>query len=640
VPPWARCWAAGERRQEGVMTDQNPTNETQPYEAPAAAVEAAPTVPVVATQAAPRSGRSRLRWLVALIVTVLVAGTAAGATLLLTASAGDAAVLAYVPADSVSYAEVRLDLPGGQRAEVARLLAAFPGFADQAALNTKLGEAFDRLVKAATKDKHDYQTEIAPWFGGQMAAAAGPVPTVSATDPGAALAGTRALVLASVTDAAKATAWVGNVLAETGATTTDLAYNGTTITVVHDPSPVTSPVKAPEMGFAVLGHVLAAGDVTSLKAAIDTKGTSGLGSTTAFRQAQAAIAGDRVGFFWADLKASMTAGLDALKAADKDGTATAALNVLAGLAPDWTAGAIRAVDGNLVVDGVQPHLAFRSTATSGPGLADLAPKGTIALLGTGDVGATLTTLHDELAAEPKLAATFKQVDTILGLVGGFNSAVGWMGDAGIAITQQGSSVSGGVIVIPSDAAAAKRLFTQLRSLVEIATAASGPALKDETYGDATITTVDLASLAPLLQGVAGSALGGALGGTGATGALPGVGSMAANLKLVFAVTDKVVVLGADPAFVKAVLDARTGDSLGKDARFAALAKRAGTANAGIAWLDVAAIRGLAEGAMPAAERTKYETDVKPYLLPLDAIVSVETAGTDLDRSSMILSVIH
>jgi len=615
------------------MTDHNPTNDTQAYEALVPAVDAAPTVPVVATQLAPRSGRGRLRWLVALIITVLVAGTAAGATLLFTASAGDAAVLAYVPADSVSYLEVRLDLPGSQRAEVAKLLSAFPGFADQAALNTKLGEAFDRLVKAATKDKHDYQTEIAPWFGGQIAAAAGPVPAVSATDPASALAGTRALVLASVTDPAKASAWVAKVLTEVGATTTDLAYNGSTISVVHDKSIDSSSVKAPEMGYAILGRVLVAGDTTSLKAAIDTKGTTGLGSTAAFRQAQAAIAGDRVGFFWTDLKASLTAGLGSLKAMDKDGTATAALNVLAGLVPDWTAGAIRAVDGNLVVDGVQPHLAIRATAASGPGLADLAPRGTIALLGAGDLGTTLTTLHDKLVAEPKLAAAFKQVDTVLGLVGGFSGAVGWMGDAGVAVTQQGSSVSGGVIVIPSDATAAKRLFTQLRSLLEIATAASGPAISDEAYGDATITTVDISTLAPVLAAATGSA-------TGMDGSGPGLGSLPANLKLVYSVTDKVVVLGVDPAFVKSVLDARTGDSLAKDARFAALAKRAGTAGAGISWLDITALRGLVEGAMPAADRAKYETDVKPYLVPLDAIVSVGTAGTDLDRSSMILSVNH
>ena len=614
------------------MTDQI---DTQTYEAPVEALEPAPTVPVVAAPVAPRGRRSRLRWLVAMIVTVLVVGTAAGATLLLTASAGDATVLAYVPADAVSYVEVRLDLPGSQRAEVAKLLSAFPGFADQAALNTKLGEAFDRLVKAASNDKHDYQTQIAPWFSGELAVASGPTPAPAAASPTdgmspvSALTSIRALVLVGVTDPAKATAWVNGILTEAGATTTDEAYNGATITVVHDKALDGSIVKVPEMGYAVLGRVLAAGDLTSLKAAIDTKGTSGLGSTAAFRQAKAAVAGDRIGFMWTDLKASLATSLAALKAMDTDGTATAAVNVLSGMVPAWSAGAIRAADGNLVIDGVQPHVAF-GTAAAGTGVAALAPKGTIALLGSGDLGTALTTLHDKLAAEPKLAAALKQVDSVLGLVGGFNSAVGWMGATGIAVTAQGTTVSGGVIVVPSDAAAAKRLFTQLRSLIELGTAASGKqAISDETYADATITTVDLASLAPLL-----SAMG---SGSGMT---PTVGSLPANLKLVYSVTDKVVVLGVDPAFVRSVLDARTGDSLAKDTRFAALAKSAGVGNAGVTWLDIAAIRGLAEGALPAAERSKYETDVKPYLVPLDAIVGGGSAGTDLDRTTMILSVNH
>ena len=609
--------------------------DTASHEAPVEAVEPTPTIPVVAAPPAPRSGRSKLRWLVALVITVLVAGTAGAATLLLTASAGDAAVLAYVPADTVSYMELRLDLPGSQHAEVAKLLSAFPGFADQAALNAKLGEAFDRLVKAATKDTHDYQTEIAPWFSGEVALATGPAPASAAANPSDgiaptfALASARVLVLVGVTDTAKSTAWLGGILTATGATTSSDTYNGTAITIVHGQDLSSSPAKAPELGFAVMGKVLAIGDTTSLKAAIDTKGATGLGSTASFRQAESAVAGDRVGFVWTDLKASLASSLAAIKAMDTSGTASAALDVLGGMVPAWSAGAIRAADGDLVIDAVQPHVAFRSSSATGSDIAALAPKGTIALLGTGDLGTALTTLHDKLAAEPKLAASFRQVDSVLGLVGGFSGAVGWIGNAGVAVTAEGTSLDGGVIIAPSDAAAAKRLFGQLRSFIEIGTAGSGPAVADETYKDATITTVNLSSLAPLLSSM-GS-------GSGMTPSLDSVGS---NLKLVYAVTDKVVVLGVDAGFVKAVLDARTGDSLANDARFAALAKRAGVGTAGVSWLDISAIRGLAEGTMPAADRSKYETDVKPYLVPLDALVSGGTIGSDLDHSSMILSVNH
>src|SRR5512145_257140 len=116
------------------MTDQDPT---QRYEAPpsdqppappapepptapppvpgAAPVAPTATGPVTVTAPA-RSGRGWIKWAVALVVVVLVAGTAFAATRLLTGESGAADVLAWTPADSVAYVELRLDLPGDQQA--------------------------------------------------------------------------------------------------------------------------------------------------------------------------------------------------------------------------------------------------------------------------------------------------------------------------------------------------------------------------------------------------------------------------------------------------------------------------------------------------------------------------------------------
>ena len=117
---------------------------------------------------------------------LLVAGTAAGATLLLTSDSGDPAVLACTPADSVAYAELRLDLPGSQSAELAKVMKAFPGFEDQAAFPMKLSEALDLLVGQATDGQQGYKNDIEPWFGGQIGVSAGPLPTTA--DPAAARA--------------------------------------------------------------------------------------------------------------------------------------------------------------------------------------------------------------------------------------------------------------------------------------------------------------------------------------------------------------------------------------------------------------------------------------------------------------------
>ena len=79
----------------------------------------------------------------------------------------------YMPTDTVSYGEYRLDLPGDQRGKMAAFLAKFPGFADQANVQTKLDEVFDRIVGAATENEQTYTANIEPWFGGQIAMGSG-----------------------------------------------------------------------------------------------------------------------------------------------------------------------------------------------------------------------------------------------------------------------------------------------------------------------------------------------------------------------------------------------------------------------------------------------------------------------------------
>ncbi len=201
-----------------------------------------------------------------------------------------------------------------------------------------------------------------------------------------------------------------------------------------------------------------------------------------------------------------------------------------------------------------------------------------------------------------------------------------MGEAGVAVMPSGNSVTGGILIAPTDRVAAERLLTQLRGFLALAGGGSGITVTDETYGDATITTVDLGNLGNLMLGQA----------TG--GALDGLGSGLGDVKIAYAVTDQAVVLAADPGFVKAVIDARGGPSLATNDRFSAALGKADRSNASLTWLDVAAIRNLIEGQIPAADRTDYETNVKPYLAPLDSVLGTSAPGTDVDRGTFILSV--
>ncbi len=84
--------------------------------------------------------------------------------------------------------------------------------------------------------------------------------------------GARYLALLSVKDPTLAQAWFDGVIAKSGAKTTTETYNGATLTISTEPN-------KPKAAFAVLdGKVAAIGDVTSVKAAVDTKGNSGFAS--------------------------------------------------------------------------------------------------------------------------------------------------------------------------------------------------------------------------------------------------------------------------------------------------------------------------------------------------------------------------
>ena len=73
----------------------------------------------------------------------------------------------YVPADTGAYAELRLDLPGDQKDNLASFMSHFPGFADQASFQQKLDETLNTVLQRAYPSL-DWNTDVKPWFGGQV----------------------------------------------------------------------------------------------------------------------------------------------------------------------------------------------------------------------------------------------------------------------------------------------------------------------------------------------------------------------------------------------------------------------------------------------------------------------------------------
>ena len=613
------------------MTDQDPTQRYEPpvsgeipvadlapaVEAPglpppAPATDPVPTAPVSTTPAV-RPGRSRVRWLAAAVITLLVVGTAAGATLMLTADAGDPAVLAWAPANSILYAEARLDLPGDQKAELAKVMTAFPGFDDQAAFPVKLNEALDVLLGKASEGKMSYQADIEPWFGGQVGVSIGAIPTSGEASDA------RGLVLVSVKDAAKAGAWASKVLADAGVTTATEMYAGVTITTITGP-PGREVGAGMEAAWATFGPVLGLGDLASVKAAIDTKGSAGLPTVAQFRTAQAALPGDQLAFAYVDAAAILESSESLTGAAAEAMPSMPAF--MGQLQVPWGAAAVRAEGGAFVVDTAIPHMtALGAAKNSESRLPALLPPTTVALVEGHDVGETLQKAKELFAGDPAMAEGIKQVEDALALVGGYGAIVDWMGEVGLAITVDGDSIGGGLVVTPLDAAAPERLFTQLRGFIALAGGFAGLTVTEESHAGATIVVIDLGDLGDL----AGEATDGAI-------------EAPANLKIAYTVTDDVVVLGYGTDFVKAVLDARTGDSLAKSERFASALKLVDKAHGSLIWLDLAATRGLVESQIPADEKGAYQTEIKPYLDAFDSVIGVNIPGETIDRSTLILRV--
>ncbi len=584
----------------------------------------APAVPVPA-KSTPRRG-GRLRWAAAIAVVALVIGATGVVAALITGSAATSTVIGYVPDKTVVYGEVRLDLPGDQRKAVGEFLSKFPGFKDQASLETKIDEALDSFVKSASGGDQTYTTDIKPWFDGQLGFSVGPLPpAASITKDSSSLEAARYLALLSIKDPAAAQAWFDGVITKSGAKTTTESYGGATLTISSAPD-------KPKAAFAVIGGKVAAiGDVASVKAAIDTNGNSGFAAEPGPKAALAASDGDHVGFVYVAVRQLLDWSTDLTKAAPS-GAGGAASTVLSGAllktVPAWTAYWLSFESDAIVMEAAapKPDTAIGPTQNSTSTVVEHVPASAVAVSVNNDFGDTLKQMLALYGSDPALKDTVAQLDTALDLVGGPDAAFGWAGDTAIVVNVAGDTPEAGLVIEPTDKAAARQLLTALKALIALGGSTQGITVRDESYAGTTITIVDLGDLGKL-TGMADAEI--------LAGPLP-----KGHVEIAYATTDDIVVIGSGPGFVKAVLDTTKASSLAADPQYKGLADRAG-AGTSSAFVDITAIRGLVEKAMvgaDAAEKAKYESDVKPFLVPFDALFASSSAGGDLTESVVYITV--
>jgi hypothetical protein len=565
--------------------------------------EPAPTAQVAA--AAPGRTGAR-RWGIALVVVALVIGVGAAAAFLLAGSSAPSTILAYAPKDAVTYVSARLDLPGDQRANVGELLSKFPGFADQSTLEQKLGEVLDRLVGDATAGEQSYTTDLKPWFGGEIGVAIGELPDPPA-DASASLDTGSMLALVSVSDAAAARAWFDDAVADEP-TSTETYAGLELVRVGREPAGVMA---------IVADKVMLLGDEASVKAAIDGKGQGGLSTNEQFTAAQAATSGDHLATFYIDT-AAYVEWLERVSAETPEAIPGLGFTGMAD-PPPWTAGRLRAEGDALVWDIVAPHVEGAPERTNR--VSDVAarvPASALAVIDIHDAGTGLQELIDALKDDPSTADALREVESAVAFFGGFEGLIGWIGDAGIVVTGEGTDIGGGLVVAATDPDGAERFTTTIGGILLLAGGELGIDTREEDYNGTTITFVDLGEAASFSQGSVDAEI-------------PEIG---------WAVKGDTFVLGVGDQFIKSVLDTTQATSLAESERYRDLVGRAGREHVVSAWVDLVALRGAIEafGAMEPGGLGDYEQDVKPYLEPFDALVATSVVGDDFDRSTVIISV--
>jgi hypothetical protein len=563
------------------MTDQIQPNTLSSISAPPAPA-AAPS--------------SRRRWMVALgaaaVVVVGIIAIALGA-----GKSGTAAVTPrYLPATTVAFLDARFDLPGDQRDQVAALLARFPGFADQAALDTKMAEAFDRILKAASADRYSYSTDIKPWFGGRVAVAMTGLPAIDSSGAGA-NSMPPVLGLVSVSDAAKARTELDKLLKDVtaaGATVTDETIDGATLWQIDDPKAQTA-----QMGHAVIaltGDMIVVGDSRDLVVASVALGRGSgetLAGSAAFTTAVGVLPEARLGTLYVDT-AALKIALAALASAQPGlDTALAAL-------PERVAGSLRVADGSVIIE-VRAHAgsAGPRLAVHASTLAARVPADSVAFVEIHDVGAGLKGLLTTLKAQLGSALApdqLKAVETVLGAP--LESLFDWVGDAAVVAHVDGAASKGALVAAVTDTATAKARLATVATFISLAGLDPSAGIHVTTADHAGTVVTELTL------------------------------DQAPGVKIGWALKDDLFVLGVGEGAVTWVLDVSAQTSLTTTPGYQAAIKAAGAdMQGGLVYVDLAGLRTSLEGLIPPESQAQYQ-ETRPLLLPISAAIAVSLQDGD------------
>ena len=581
----------------------------------------------------PRS--RRFRWAIAGSVVLIVALITAGAAFVLSGATSARSLTASVaPKNTIEFMEVRTDLPGDQHAKLADFMSHFPGFKDQAQFDTALDELLNRLTGAISPD-FTYTSAFKPWMEGEVSVAItdfgtgigmadagavatpeivyvtapptasdgpiatdGPMPsypdtTVTPVDSSYAPPGVVAIV--ALKDRAAAQTWINGEVARASLKTTPQDYAGTTLYTVGSGSNASA--------YALTDQDLILGTVNGVKASLDTSTKGSLADNANYQAAMSSLSGDSLASFYVDTGAYVAWYLDTYSSMVKSlsgagGSPMPTLPISTSDAPAWVAGSIRAESDRMVVDVAMPRATDPGIGNHTSRLASVLPSDTVGVTEIHSIGKIIdlgmTTLDTKMPGD----ATIQSVKDTLSRIGG----VDWIGDGVAAVTKDGSTYGGGLVVEATDAATAGAKVSLLSNLVALGGSSYGIVSSHETYKGVDIFLMSLPS---------------SLTGT--------------PVSVAVAAKDNLIVAGYTDAFVKAVIDTTPSTSLASQSDYSTVMGDAGASNEGSFYVNVPALEdeiGLS------VSPTLWASDYKPYFDHIGGI-----AGTVVDGDTVIMRLV-
>lgn len=569
--------------------ETRPDHSTAPLFSRAGGESNPPNEPPVATDpVASRRGPARWRWAAAGLATLLVVAVIGAVLVFAGPQSGIPSTASlYAPSETVTYVELRHDLPGDQRDRLARFMGHFPGFADPAAFQQKLDESLDQMLETSGSGL-DWQADVAPWFGGQIAFFTAEFNPSPGTPPSVTFA-------LSVKDRTRLDALVQERVGGTDATQED--HQGQPIWTVRDA------LNDQRVSFTVTDEVLLFSlRVEDVKQALDVRADrrQGLADDEFFLEQLAALHADRLATLYFDGRGIAEMMRDQLSSPlfgpnPMGGMVDAvSIRVLGELRAEGDHLALTTRSEQPASQNLPPPVANKST-----NLAEAVSGEAIFYSESRQVGQSIGWMIDQFMTSLEDSGMPVELGSIEQLLGTApQEYFDFLQDVGVSAAYSDGRVEAGLIATVDDEGVARtrveRLLTFVRSMGALG---GGFDIEEREHGAATITVIEI---------------GPALGGLDEIG----IGSLSVT------VTNGRLFVGFGD-FVTNALDRNTADSLASRPEYSGAVQAAGTSNTGVLFVDIAALRAVAEEHLvPESDRAEYEQDYKPFIEPLSHISAV------------------